>query len=159
MAIDMDITLLAAVIGVVSGVTGAILGVINTLNQLQRNKVRLRVSMFHAIPLGALERSSINFGIEVINLSEFAVVITDVGFQLSGDQIATFLTLDGIENEGKLPCHLAPRTAYSKLFHIDRNTLDLSSIKYAYAKTRCGHRVKGNSPALRQLMKRGKDGE
>ncbi len=44
------ITLGTAIVGAICGVTGAVLGVISTWHQVQRNKVRLKVTPHHVIP-------------------------------------------------------------------------------------------------------------
>jgi len=150
---DLNITLIIAIIGAVCGVSGAILGVMNTWHQLRQNRIRLRIIPQHVFPVGAIGISHVNFGIEVINLSDFPVVITDVGFLLHDGQRATLSPVRGIETNGSLPLRLDPRTSYSKWFYMDQSILDYSATKCVYARTQCGNVVRGNSPALRQLLK------
>lgn len=147
-----SITLVAAIVGVVGGITGSILGIINTWQLLRRNKVRLKVVPQHIIPVGSLANAPIDFGIDVINLSEFPVVIADIGFKLTGGRHATLTPVDGIEDKGSLPLRLEPHTIYSKLFHADQRFTEWSSVICAYARTQCNTEATGTSPALKQLI-------
>ena len=149
------VTLATAIVGAVCGVTGAILGVINIWHQMRRNRVRLKITPSHIIPVGSLENAPLNFGIEVINLSDFPVVLADVGFQLSDGSRGTLATVPGMENNGKLPLRLEPRSSYSKLFYVDQATVDWRNIRCAYARTQCGTVATGTSGALKQLIREG----
>jgi len=149
---QQNITLVTAIIGAVCGVSGAILGVINTWNQLTKNKVRLKVTPVHAIPVGTLANSGVNFGIEVINLSDFPVTISDVGFLLKNKKRATLCMVISIDQPAKLPIRLEPRTAYKKYFNIDEAKLPKLT-KYAYVDTQCGELITGTSGALKQKIK------
>lgn len=151
MAAD-TLTIATAIIGAASGLLGSFLGIMNARHQFQRNKIRLKVIPQHAIPVGAIRDAPINFGIEVINLSDFPVVLVDVGFQLRDGRYATLSTVKGIESNGRLPLKLEPRTAYSKNFWLDHETVDLKAVKCAYARTQCGTTASGMSPALKQMI-------
>ena len=147
------VTLITAIIGACCGLLGAVLGIVNTWHQMQKNKIWLKIVPSHAIPVGALAHSNVDFGIEVINLSEFAVTITDVGFLLTDKRKATLATVDCLEFPGKLPVRLEPRTSYKKLFHKSAmNNVD-TKIKSAYANTQCGETLTGTSGALKHLTK------
>lgn len=149
------ITFVTAIVGAISGIAGAILGVINTWWQLRRNKVRLKIIPKHIIPVGALRNEPMNFGLEVINLSEFSVVIEDVGFLLKGGRHGTIATVQGIESNGSLPLRLEPRSSYSKWFYADQETTDWREVRKAYARTQCGTEATGTSGALNQLIHTG----
>lgn len=148
-----NITLITAIVGGACGLLGAVLGIINTWNQMRKNKIRLKVTPIHAIPVGSLSSANIDFGIEVINLSDFAVTITDVGFLLESKQTATLATVNSIEQPSKLPIRLEPRTSYRKYF--SKSVIDTNGarIKSAYANTECGETITGVSGALKQLIK------
>lgn len=149
------VTLITAIVGAVCGVAGAILGVINTWQQLRRDNVRLKIIPKHVIPVGALENAPLNFGLDVINLSEFPVVIEDVGFLLADGRHGTLATVPGMENHGRLPLRLEPRSSYSKLFYADHETIDWNDVRSAYARTQCGTEITGTSGALKQLIRGG----
>lgn len=159
MASELNITLITAIIGAICGVAGAILGVLNTWHNLRRDRVRLSVRPYHAIPVG-LNIAPINFGIEVINLSEFPIVLEDIGFQLLANKRATLsLLTHSIETPSKLPCKLEPHTAYSSRFHTTDVHLDFGHIECAYARTQCGITIRGTSPALKQLTRGSANGK
>lgn len=92
---------------IVGGVTlgialvGAVLGILNTWRNLDRDRPKLRVRPFHVIPVGGYGEmhSDINFGIEVVNLSSFPLTVSEVGFRHKGltSRSAAIqpLTLDG----------------------------------------------------------------
>lgn len=149
------VILTTAIVGAVCGVAGALLGIINTRHQMQRNKLKLKVMPQHAFPVGGIADAHFNFSIEVINMSEFPVVIADVGFFLVDGCTASLATVQGIESNGALPLRLEPRTRYSKCFWLDNDSIDLSRIKCAYARTECGNTVRGTSPALKQWIGKG----
>jgi hypothetical protein len=91
--------------------------------------------------------------IEVINLSEFPIVIEDIGFLLINGQHGTLATVPGIEKNGKLPLRLEPRSAYSKIFYVNRETINWGDVRKAYARTQCGTECTGTSGALAQLVR------
>ena len=148
-----NITLTTAIVGAVCGILGAVLGIINTWHQMRKNKIRLKIIPSHAIPVGAIASANINFGIEVVNLSDFAVTITDVGFVLKNKSKATLLPVISIDQPKELPIRLEPRTSYKKYF--SKSVVDTGEvrIKSAYANTECGETITGTSGALKQLVK------
>ena len=149
------VTLVTAMIGAVSGITGVVLGILNMWRDIRRDKVRLKVTPQHAIPVGSVEDQGWNFMIEVVNLSEFPVVVADVGFELADGSRATVSPVPGLEPEGMLPKRLEPRNAYSKVFRADRRALPWHKVRCAYARTQCGTIATATSGALRQLIREG----
>ena len=154
---ELTITLITAIIGAVCSILGAILGVINTWYQISKNKLRLKVTPQHAIPVGVIANSGVNFSLEVLNLSDFPVTITDAGFLLKDGRSATLSTVMGFEQPASLPVKLEPRTTFTKYFDIINSGLPFASVKCAYAKTQCGETITGNSGALKQIVKRGRN--
>lgn len=134
---------------------GAVLGIINTWRNIDRDRVRLLVKPAHAIPVGAMEHThpNIEFGIEVVNLSVFPVIVSEVGFLHRGlDSRAAAmqpLTLDGKTT----PRKLEPRESAS-FYMVRPEPRDGHPIKCAYANTSCGRTFKGTSPALLQFNRR-----
>lgn len=131
---------------------GAVLGVINTWRSLDRDCVKLLVTPKTAIPVDGLESmfGSIDFCIEVINLSFFPLTISEVGFLHKGVAsravVIQPLTLDG----SSIPRKLGPREAIT--FYMDRPRRRVGHpLRCAYATTSCGHTFKGKSPALTGL--------
>jgi hypothetical protein len=150
----MNFTLITAIVGVACGITGLVLGIINTWHQLRRDKIRLKVVPQFCFILQGTYKSDYNFSIDVINLSEFPLVIEDLGFQMRDGKKCTYGVVSGIERGGNLPVRLEPRTSYSKILKINENDLDFHNIKCAYARTQCGAVIFGSSPALKQVIKK-----
>lgn len=133
-------------------VLGAVLGVINTWHSLDKARVKLRVLPAHAIPVGPGANRSLNFSIEVTNLSSFAVTVHDVGVFFHGtDQRASFvrpIVIDG----GAWPRRLEPRSSVS-IYGERPESPAHQRIRCAYARTSCGVTKRGNSPALKQISR------
>lgn len=131
---------------------GAVLGIINTWRSIDRDRVKLLVKPAHAVPVGAMEHMhpNVEFGIEVINLSTFSVIVSEVGFLHKGmDSRAAVMqpiTIDGPTT----PRKLEPRQSAS-FYMVKPEQRDGHPLKCAYAKTSCGRTFKGNSPALMQF--------
>ena len=72
------LTLITAIAGLVFGVTGAVLGILNTWRAFDRDRVRLRVS-----PIWFFRNDGVQtvhtLGVDVTNLSFFPVTVTSVG--------------------------------------------------------------------------------
>lgn len=138
---------------VVEGVTlsiallGAVLGIINTWQNVNAHRLRLRVS-----PKWAISAHGEHFAIEVTNQSTFAITVLDVGMLFSRPfsktpkrlVITTFLSAQS------LPLRLEAREQRS--FYFDPAILPRgTSLWGAYARTACGELAWGKSAALRQL--------
>ena len=91
------ITLVIAIAGAVAGSTGVILGAINTWINVRRDRVRLRVRLSEVITAGPPFNGRRTFAIEALNLSEFSIVVTDIGLNLTKKQRASLLPADGLE--------------------------------------------------------------
>jgi hypothetical protein len=129
---------------------GAVLGVINTWRGLDQSRVKLRVVPAHAIPVGAVD-PSIDFCIEVTNLSAFPVTLREIGLLFRGaEERAVFtinpLLLDG----GPWPRRLEPRSSVTVYGH-KPDARFAQHVRCAYAKTECGVTETGTSGALRQI--------
>lgn len=130
-------------------VLGAALGIINTWHSINDRRVKLRVR-----PLWGLGLQQTLFGIEVTNLSTFAVTLDDVGFLFgrpttSTPERACFMQ-PILTDGGPWPRRLEPRssvTAYTDVTHLPLGR----SFWAAYARTACGELRHARSPALRQL--------
>lgn len=133
-------------------VLGAVLGVISTWHSLDRSRMKLKVTPAHAIPVGGFNQN-VNVCIQVTNLSEFAVTVREVGFQLGGTNKRMTLMSPILPDGGGWPRRLEPRSSVSVYAALepDENTRRISC---AYATTECGYTKKGNSPALKQIASR-----
>lgn len=131
---------------------GTVLGVMNTWNDISQRRVRMRVTPMHAIqvPTGANM-----FGIEVINLSGFAVTVTDIGFTIGWRGTYKTERLPLIQpiliDRKPWPRRLESRDAVSVYFPPGEVVKHGIRIGKAYARTACGEVAYGTSPALKQL--------
>lgn len=140
------ITLAAAMLG-------AVLGVMNTWNSMSQRRLRLKVRPARAIGIG-LSRDAPDFSIEVLNLSSFAVTVTEVGIifgKSRGKSPARGAVAPYMTDGGTWPRRLEPREAVSVYLFTTSLPQDGRPLGKAYAKTACDEIVRGDSPALRQL--------
>jgi hypothetical protein len=137
---------------------GAILGIINTCLQYDKRRVKLRV--IPKIAYLMLSRSdklgAPQLCIEIINLSDFPVTISDVGLTSGNVNKAKRITLiepliyDGKRWPRRLESHESVTVYFEKGFGPDEP--DYLIMKKAYAKTDCGIARYGNSLALKSYL-------
>jgi hypothetical protein len=131
---------------------GAVLGIMNTWNAMNDRRVRLRVKPAHAF---TVPQGDHMFSIEVVNLSTFALTISDVGFSIddqgvdSGRRIA--ITAPIIIDGKPWPRRLEARESVSIYFDPGDIIRHGARIDAAYARTACGETKYGTSPAVKQL--------
>ena len=131
----------------------ALLSILNTWHALDRSRrLNLKITPAHAFPLGAVD-PSINFSIEVTNLSEFAVTIQEVGLLYEGTEKPGTLLSPILLDGGTWPRRLEPRTAVSVYAQAPLPNGG-PRIRCVYARTACGQTLTGNSPALQQIAGR-----
>lgn len=138
-----SITLGTAILGVVAGLTGVVLGIVNTLINVKRDRVRLRVRLSQVITVGLGFDGQRTYSIEALNLSEFPVVVTDIGLSLTKKENASLSTVPGLEPRGKLPLRLEPRTKYQKMFQASSIDDLWPRMISTYSQTECGVTAKG----------------
>lgn len=119
-------------------VLGAALGVINTVNSLNQNRVKLKVRRKSAYFLTGEQWSDKMCSIEVINLSAFPVNVREIGFTLNGNTArkgnrATILA-PLTDDRKPFPRRLASREAVTGYFEL--HTLP-EGIGRAYVMTDC----------------------
>lgn len=144
-------------ISVLEGITlaiavlGAVLGMTNTWHALDRSRAKLKVVPAHAIPVGGMN-PSINFAIEITNLSAFPVTVHDAGVLYRGTEARGSFTNPIIIDGKPWPRRLEPRSSVSVYGQRPQSTSE-HRVKCAYARTQCGLTVTGNSGALRQIAR------
>lgn len=144
----MDITWFqAATLGI--ALVGAVLGIINTWQGLDKARIKLKVTPAHAIPYGGIDES-LRFCIEITNLSAFPVTISDAGVFFHGTTKRGAIVSPVFSDHGHWPRRLEPRSSITVYSQIPRSSTG-HKIKCAYAKTQCGHTQTGSSPALKQI--------
>ena len=132
---------------------GAVLSVINTWKALDHDKVKLKVTPKHAIPVGGLEGSGIAFCIEVINRSAFPVTVTEIGFLLRGTKERAAIYQPVMMDNRTLPLLLESRGSFTGYMMNDAFEDSNKVPRRAYARTSCGVQRTGTSPALAQKAK------
>lgn len=143
MSVTEAITLAIAVLG-------AVLGLVNTWYQLDRSRVKLRVSPKHAISVGAAD-PRLTFCIEITNLSAFAVTIEEAGVFYKGTQARGAYAQPVLIDGGPWPRRLEPRTSVT-VYGQPPTAKPGYPLRCAYARTSCGVTRRGNSPAFKQLV-------
>lgn len=143
-------------ITVILATVGTVLGCINTVDLLNKRRVRLRVVPQCAVFNGdGVWTSRILYDpcgtvcIEVTNLSAFPLTIQEVGYTLPKPSRATFVKPILHDSKG-WPRRLEPResvTVYGEIADVPHN------IRKAFARTACGVMRLGNSRALDELKR------
>lgn len=130
-------------------VLGAVLGILNTWQNLRRDSVRLEVQPAHAIAVGMNPEP--RFCITVVNAGSRAVTLNDVGFRMKGTEGRASLAMHGVASDGtSLPRKLEPLSSVTFFcFAYPAGSV----VKDAYASTLCGRTFTGSSEALRQVAK------
>ena len=133
-----------------AGVLGFVLGVINTFRLFRKDRVRVRVrvSGFVAFPLGTLVEG---MSVEVVNLSEFPVTVTDVNPLKRDGQQLFFLRLP-LPRSDPLPRRLEPRDRMTICFPEPVfEGVDLSDYYCIRVETACGAVIKAGRKNMRQF--------
>ena len=146
-----EITLATAILGAATGFTGVLLGGLNIWRNIRRDQVRLKVEATWAITTWPTVQTQ--FQVRVINLSEFPLTVSDVGFTMKDGKLAHLGTVDGIEPNGTLPLRSEPRTGYSKVLALDALGDSAPKVQRPYARTECGEHVTGKRRGMRGLIK------
>lgn len=109
-----EITLIIAVAGAAFGLTGAVLGILNTWRAFDRDRVRLTVRPVWLM----FEDRDPGVGMVVTNLSYFPVTVTGLGFTVRGhrDERLTFIPSD--IRGCRLPERMEARTSFTAILPI-----------------------------------------
>lgn len=134
-----------SIVSLAVGSVGAVLGVINTWNALERQRVKLvvRPAQSMLVPSGQPILT-----VEVTNLSAFPITIAEIGFRLRNGQKA--ITPGNLLNGKPLPQRMESRESVTAFF--DLTDFDPRQILMAFASTKCGECEEGTSPSLEQLI-------
>jgi hypothetical protein len=130
-------------------VLGAALGIINTLHNINKTRVKLKVIPKHAIPTGGMD-PNLRMCIEIVNLGSIAVTIEDAGVFYHGTKKRGAITQPVFSGGGGWPKRLEPRAALT-VYCQRAYSQEGQKIKNAYARTECGVTKTGNSDALKQI--------
>lgn len=131
-------------------VLGAVLGIINTWYNLDKNRVKLKVMPGNIYqPHGG--NKHLNFCIQITNLSVFPLTISQAGFFSTRTGIKETIIKPVFLDGGNWPKRLEPRTAITVLTQSPEVPIG-HKIKSAYAITQCGKTCIGTSGALKNII-------
>ncbi|HEY1606574.1 MAG TPA: hypothetical protein VGF77_13360 [Allosphingosinicella sp.] len=145
------------VVALTLGGVGAVLSIINTVNAMQREKVRLRVRLMNVMPVP--RGAPIGYSIEITNLSTFAVTVEEAGFvygwrfsSAKRNVHAALLNFHLAQGSAQLPARMEPRSSISLYFDPSPLKVD-DRIGRFYVRTACGVHRHGYTPAVASLRR------
>lgn len=119
-------------------VLGAVLGLYNAWRNWIQDRVRIKVSVSHV----ELATGEPGFSVAVVNLSNFPVTITHLGFDRIDGRLHMQIVRPMFIHGEQLPIRLAPRAAATALVQMSALQKEqLVSIRRAYVSTACGERA------------------
>jgi hypothetical protein len=151
----MSATLLISIVSLGVGAIGAALGILNYLRALDRDKVKLRV-----VPTWLIDSEGRFYAIEVLNLSQFAVSIAEVGFSVGVLRKRYRFAVQPTAKffQGQIvplsPQKLEPREAVK--FFLPAEVIasaHMGRARRAYCRTECEEFAFGSSGSLRSIRK------
>jgi len=151
-------TFILAVIGSILGVVGSFLGVINFILSLSKSRVRLKVFPKITVFLENKNQKTEliqRVCVEVLNLSEFPISISEAGFIMRRPRNVKVTFLDKkLAHGGTLPKRMDPRTSIT-IYHPNPNFFktDAHKISGAFVITECGKEIKGKNKMLLKQLK------
>jgi hypothetical protein len=133
---------------------GAVLGIINTWQALDQNRVKLRVSVRVAyFFVGPQMSTNPQFAIEVVNRSQFPLTVSEIGFELRDSKDVLALVDPIFVDGGKLPRRLESRSAFTGYTaQGDTSRIVSRNPSRGYAKTDSGEIARSNRRAFRVLI-------
>jgi hypothetical protein len=142
----------AGEIALAIALVGAVLGIMNTWHQLNRDRVRLRVvpKVVNLHSGGNISDSKLC--IEVINLSTFAVTVCSVGFTSAKHDLVVIdpLLLYG----GVWPRRLEPRECVTAFLNEDwKQSKDIPLAQKTFARTECGVTCYGSIKRIKKRLR------
>lgn len=159
-----------AIIGAVTGIVGTVLGVVATYDLLSKNRVKLRVvpkvgwvnrrgAALTAEKPAAPEHDPTGgappnrLAVEVVNLSAFAVTISEVGFGRI-EAPTRLVPVPELADGETWPVRLESREAMTAYFRLPIQPTERKALadRLAYAQTDCGVVKHGTSPMFSQFV-------
>lgn len=134
-------------------VLGAVLGVMSMWRDIDRDRVKLRVSPKWAEVHAPGEDPTPRLCIEVLNLSAFPVTVCEVGLTMRGLEGRLVFITPILYDRKPWPRRLEPREAVSVYCSPQvAQQKEMLLARKAYAKTECGFVRTGSSPALANYL-------
>ena len=127
---------------------GAVLGIMNTWNSINQRLVRLKITPAFVTDSAG---SPLGFSVEAVNLSNFPIVVAEIGFKINRRQKAPLQSFQ-LRDGASLPKKLDARDALTAYFGPQDFILPKgANLREAYIRTACGRIFYGDSPARKQL--------
>lgn len=139
------------IVSLVIGVTGAVLGIINTIHGLRKDKVKLKVRPWFMVPQD--NPKDVHLCINVVNLGSFPVTVAVVGFTTKDSkQLRVAIMRPGALSNATVPHRLSSRE--DMLIEAADALSDefLSKVKKVFATTACDETFYGTSKALKERI-------
>jgi hypothetical protein len=170
----MEITSVTAIVGLMTGVAGMVLGILSTIDRVQKNRVRLKVvpkvASTHSNNIVVETRLDPSLGtwfargrepdrlaIEIVNLSAFPVTISQVGFG-SPDVGDPTLFVPEVSPGYTWPPVVESRRAVTIYHRLNPQFFRLAPLpNNVFVQTECGAVRKARSAALDWLVRHASD--
>jgi len=133
-------------------ILGAVLGIINTWRNINKDRVKLKVTPKYVFFNDGRDNQ---LSIEIINFSAFSLTITEVGVYYHGSTERAAVIEPHIYDGGSFPRKLEQRNSFSVYLPIGiLKAKNNHKVKCVYVTTACGESVRGTSPALKDMIKK-----
>lgn len=145
----------AGAITLAIAVLGAVLGLVNTWQNFDRDRVKLRVAvnLAYLVTVRGTSRSP-QIAIEVINRSQFPLTISQVGLEQRGSKDVLALINPIMIDGGTLPRRIEPRSAFTAYFSPEgTQQVIVSNASRGYARTASGETAYSSPRALRSVFR------
>lgn len=139
---------MSIIAGITLGIAllGAVLGIINTVHTVWRDRVRLKVTPMWMFAGGGESQMTI----DIVNSGFLDVTITGAGFSEARGKGCYWIVPALLLHGGHLPQRMQPRTTITVLLPVGTEDQEwMGKVKQARVKTACGRQFEGITPALR----------
>lgn len=145
-----DIVVYSALVGLGTGCIGTALGVLNYWHSVDASRLKLKVNA-----LRTRVAKDEGVAIEVVNLSQFAVTVEEVGFGGTDQRARHLVWRNWLGYAVQLPLRMEPRTSALFLFPagFERDKW-FRTVRYAYVRTACGRLIQQKNAVVRYISKR-----
>lgn len=134
------------------GGLGVVLGVINTIHSITKDKLKAKIRPVFVHPIRSDGIQEKFIGLDITNLSNFPISISQIGFILKGMKDRRVITLP-LSSQGTiiLPIKLDSREQITLFGKYDEIKNEKRKIICGYCITACGKTFKGKSKVIRHL--------
>lgn len=145
-------TQLVAIIGMLTGITGMVLGILNFILAWNRDRVRLSASIYWGYESFKPQGMPKFVAIHVINLSTFPLTIIHAGFEIEREDDDCLLHHNDDRGEIQFPAEIGSRQSFSFFWPIDcLRRADLHRGTSFFVRTDCAIKVRFAKGKPRQM--------